>query len=89
MRNEESENEEEGKVAEKESKRIGKKNDDTSDSVEGSKPAIKIHGMRKQESDFWYYISEGERYSWVLREYIVKNHPVQLCEFYEARLVIE
>ena len=51
---------------------------------------IKILGMKKDGSEFWYYIIEDNgNENWVIRDYMITHYPVTLCEFYESRIVFD
>lgn len=58
--------------------------------AEGGEPgALKIKGMKKLNGEYWFYISEGKDSYWAMREHVIKKCPVKLCEFYEARIVLQ
>lgn len=43
--------------------------------------------MKKDGADFWYYVSDNGKESWVSRNNIITNYASCLCEFYEKKLV--
>lgn len=54
----------------------------------GKGKGIRILGMKKEGSEYWYYVVERNGSElWVVRDFVVQQHPISLIEFYEQRIV--